>query len=53
MYAVFAEVLFTDKGKFLDRYYELYQDAQKIHEDLLANTETSTKSSVESTQLFT
>ena len=35
--------LLTDKGKSLVRHYELHWDAQKIHKDLLAHTEISTK----------
>ena len=46
VYAVFAEVLCTDKGKSLVRYYELHWDTQKIYENLLAHTKISTKASV-------
>ena len=53
IYAVFAEVLLTDKGKPLVRYHELHWDAQKIHEELLAHAKTFTKSSVESAQILT
>ena len=53
MYAVFAEVLLTDKEKSLVRSHELHWDAQKIHEELLAHAETSTKASVESAQILT
>ena len=35
VYAAFAEVLITDKGKSLVKCYKLYWDAQKIDEDLL------------------
>ena len=48
MYAVFTELLLTDKVKLLVRYYELHWDAYKIHKDVLVYAETSTKKSVES-----
>ena len=53
MYALFAEVLLTDKGKSLVRRCGLHWDAHKIHKDLLVYAETSTKASVESFQLIT
>ena len=53
MYAVFADILITGKGKSLVRYYELHRDVQRIHEDLLAHAKTFTRASVESTQLLT
>ena len=53
MYAVFVECLLTDKGKILVRSHELHWDAQKIHEEFLAHAETSTKASVESSQILT
>ena len=52
MYAVFAEVLLIYKEKYLVRSYELHWDAQKIHEELLAHAETSTKESVESAKIL-
>ena len=53
MYAVFAETLLTDKGKSLVRSHERHWDAQRIHTELLAYAETSTKASVESAQVLT
>ena len=53
MYAVFTKVSLIDKGKSLVRCYELHWGAQKIHEDLLAYAETSTKASVKPSQILT
>ena len=53
MYAVFVEFLLTYKVKSLVRCYELHWDAQKIHEELLAHAETSTKVYVESAKILT
>ena len=53
MYAVFAEVILTDKILSLVKCYELHWDAQKTHEDLLAHSKNSTKASVESDQILT
>ena len=47
------EIYLQKKRKPLVRSHELHSDTQKIHGELLAHAETSTKESVESTQILT